>query len=214
MLLLHFSCFFFSYHIVYLMHRKGDYCRYLAEFKTDQERKEAADQSLKGYEASFVLLSAHVKQIFLLPFITWPQILTSLIVLGCFQHCKYWSSFDSSDPSRSCTQLLSFLLWNNELSWEVIPFCPLLPLVVVVIYTFRIYFIIFFFRLPNNDRGWNLRACHLAKQAFDEAIAELDTLSEESYKDSTLIMQLLRDNLTLWTSDLPEDGGIWKKKNH
>ncbi|KAF5205239.1 14-3-3-like protein, partial [Thalictrum thalictroides] len=54
-------------------------------------------------------------------------------------------------------------------------------------------------------------ACHLAKQAFDEAIAELDTLSEESYKDSTLIMQLLRDNLTLWTSDLPEgaeDGGI------
>lgn len=52
------------------------------------------------------------------------------------------------------------------------------------------------------------RACHLAKQAFDEAISELDTLSEESYKDSTLIMQLLRDNLTLWTSDLPEDGGI------
>jgi hypothetical protein len=47
----------------------------------------------------------------------------------------------------------------------------------------------------------------LAKQAFDEAIAELDTLSEESYKDSTLIMQLLRDNLTLWTSDLQEDGG-------
>ena len=29
---------------------------------------------------------------------------------------------------------------------------------------------------------------------------ELDTLSEESYKDSTLIVQLLRDNLTLWTS--------------
>lgn len=26
-------------------------------------------------------------------------------------------------------------------------------------------------------------------------LSELDTLSEESYKDSTLIMQLLRDNL-------------------
>ena len=35
---------------------------------------------------------------------------------------------------------------------------------------------------------------------FDDAIAELDSLSEESYRDSTLIMQLLRDNLTLWTS--------------
>lgn len=42
----------------------------------------------------------------------------------------------------------------------------------------------------------------LAKAAFDDAIAELDTLNEESYKDSTLIMQLLRDNLTLWTSDV------------
>ena len=40
----------------------------------------------------------------------------------------------------------------------------------------------------------------MAKQAFDDAIAELDSLSEESYRDSTLIMQLLRDNLTLWTS--------------
>jgi len=49
------------------------------------------------------------------------------------------------------------------------------------------------------------KACQLAKQAFDDAIAELDTLSEDSYKDSTLIMQLLRDNLTLWTSDMQGD---------
>lgn len=51
------------------------------------------------------------------------------------------------------------------------------------------------------------RACNLAKQVFDEAISELDSLNEESYKDSTLILQLLRDNLTLWTSDIPEEGG-------
>merc|ERR1712032_1345037 len=40
-----------------------------------------------------------------------------------------------------------------------------------------------------------------ARLAYEEAIAELDNVSEDSYKDSTLIMQLLHDNLTLWTSD-------------
>ena len=37
-------------------------------------------------------------------------------------------------------------------------------------------------------------------QAFDDAIAELDTIKCDSYKDSTLIMQLLRDNLTVSVS--------------
>jgi 14-3-3 protein epsilon len=49
-------------------------------------------------------------------------------------------------------------------------------------------------------------ACKMARTAFEDAIAELDNVAEDSYKDSTLIMQLLRDNLTLWTSD-QEAGG-------
>ena len=61
-------------------------------------------------------------------------------------------------------------------------------------------FSVFYYEILNSPD----RACHLAKQAFDDAIAELASLSEESYRDSTLIMQLLRDNLTLWTSS---DGG-------
>lgn len=62
-------------------------------------------------------------------------------------------------------------------------------------------FSVFYYEILNSPE----RACHLAKQAFDDAIAELDSLSEESYKDSTLIMQLLRDNLTLWTSDMQDE---------
>merc|ERR1719313_1559620 len=46
--------------------------------------------------------------------------------------------------------------------------------------------------LSNPDE-----ACKMARTAFEDAIAELDNVSEDSYKDSTLIMQLLRDNLTL-----------------
>lgn len=44
-------------------------------------------------------------------------------------------------------------------------------------------------------------ACDLAKKAFDQAIQKLDSLSDATYKDSTLIMQLLRDNLTIWSSN-------------
>ena len=58
-------------------------------------------------------------------------------------------------------------------------------------------FSVFYYEILNNPE----LPCTLAKTALDEAIAELDTLNEDSYKDSTLIMQLLRDNLTLWTSD-------------
>jgi len=49
------------------------------------------------------------------------------------------------------------------------------------------------------------KACELAKKSFDAAIEKLDTLNDASYKDSTLIMQLLRDNLTLWTSEQAEE---------
>lgn len=62
-------------------------------------------------------------------------------------------------------------------------------------------FSVFYYEILNSPN----RACTLAKTAFDDAIADLDKLSEESYKDSTLIMQLLRDNLTLWTSDMSQD---------
>ena len=34
-------------------------------------------------------------------------------------------------------------------------------------------------------------------KAFDDSIAKLDEIKDETYKDSTLIMQLLRDNLTV-----------------
>ncbi|KAL0392353.1 UNVERIFIED_CONTAM: 14-3-3 protein 7 [Sesamum radiatum] len=107
---------------VFYYKMKGDYYRYLAEFKTGDERKEVADQSLKAYEAA--------------------------------------TSAASTDLAPTHPIRLGLAL----------------------------NFSVFYYEILNSPE----RACHLAKQAFDEAIAELDSLNEESYKDSTLIMQLLR----------------------
>jgi len=120
---------------VFYLKMKGDYHRYLAEFKTGQDRKEAAEATLHAYKAA------------------------------------------------------------QDISLEELP--PTHPIRLGLALNFSV----FYYEILNSPE----RACHLAKQAFDEAIAELDTLGEESYKDSTLIMQLLRDNLTLWTSDMNEE---------
>lgn len=43
------------------------------------------------------------------------------------------------------------------------------------------------------------KAKGLAQKHFESALGVLEQLSENDYKDSTLIMQLLKDNLTLWS---------------
>lgn len=69
-------------------------------------------------------------------------------------------------------------------------------------------FSVFYYEVLNSPE----RACLLAKAAFDDAISVMDNLDEDQYKDSATIIQLLRDNLTLWTSDAnteakPENDG-------
>jgi len=44
-------------------------------------------------------------------------------------------------------------------------------------------------------------AITIAKKAFDEAVEELDGLDNATYKDATMIMQLLRDNINLWVTE-------------
>ena len=49
-------------------------------------------------------------------------------------------------------------------------------------------------------RGAEQPPCGLeARSAFDDALAELDQLPEEHYKDSTILLQLIRDNLQQWS---------------
>ncbi|KAF3439221.1 hypothetical protein FNV43_RR17496 [Rhamnella rubrinervis] len=119
---------------VFYLKMKGDYYRYLAEFKVGDERKAAAEDTMLAYKAAQDIALTDLAP-------------THPIRLGL-----------------------------------------------------ALNFSVFYYEILNSSE----KACGMAKQAFEEAIAELDTLGEESYKDSTLIMQLLRDNLTLWTSDMQE----------
>jgi len=67
---------------------------------------------------------------------------------------------------------------------------------------------VFHYEIKNDV----MTAVNVAKKAFDEAIADLEHLEDEQYKDSTTIMQLLRDNITLWTQDLTEEGEKGEEK--
>ena len=50
------------------------------------------------------------------------------------------------------------------------------------------------------------KACEMAKTSFNDAINEMEEPDQdENYKDSTLILQLLKDNISLWTQDMPDD---------
>eukprot|EP00871_Galdieria_phlegrea_P002641 jgi/Galph1/3378/GphlegSOOS_G2038.1 len=109
---------------------------------------------------------------------------------------RYLSEFASEEDRKSSaeTSLKAYNAATEIASAELGPTHP-------IRLGLALNFSVFYYEIMNSPD----RACQLAKQAFDDAIAELDSLSEESYKDSTLIMQLLRDNLTLWTSDMAGD---------
>jgi 14-3-3 protein epsilon len=58
-------------------------------------------------------------------------------------------------------------------------------------------FSVFYYELKKEPT----KACELAKTTFDEALPTLEELDERSYKEATSILGLIKDNLTLWTSE-------------
>jgi len=111
---------------------------------------------------------------------------------------RYLAEFASGDARKEASEK-SLEAYQNASKTATEPPTALAPTHPIRL-GLALNFSVFYYEILNSPD----KACHLAKQAFDDAIAELDTLSEESYKDSTLIMQLLRDNLTLWTSSETE----------
>ncbi|EAR89561.2 14-3-3 family protein 14-3-3 beta/zeta (macronuclear) [Tetrahymena thermophila SB210] len=64
---------------------------------------------------------------------------------------------------------------------------------------------VFYYEIMNDPT----KACNLAKQAFNDAFADIEHIEEDQYRVATSIMQLLRDNITLWTAyENGEDDGV------
>merc|ERR1712226_699912 len=62
-------------------------------------------------------------------------------------------------------------------------------------------FSVFNYEILNSSE----EACKFAKEAFDDAMVDFGSLSEDDAKDSAVVLQLLRDNLTVWTTKAKED---------
>ena len=48
------------------------------------------------------------------------------------------------------------------------------------------------------------KACELAEEALQGALDKIDDISEEDFRDAKSIIELLKENLTLWKE---EEGG-------
>ncbi|GIQ86689.1 14-3-3 protein, partial [Kipferlia bialata] len=99
---------------------------------------------------------------------------------------RYLAEFSSGDERTEASEN-ALIAYNTAVSLAEKQLAPTNPIRLGLALNFSV----FYFEILNNPD----KACLLAKTAFDAAIPELDQLSEASYKDSTLIMQLLRDNL-------------------
>ncbi len=62
-------------------------------------------------------------------------------------------------------------------------------------------FSVFYYETLNDPE----KASKLAIQAFDDAIHELETLSDDESRESRLILRFIRDNLSIWNPDNRND---------
>eukprot|EP00808_Paulinella_micropora_P014780 g80316.t1 len=107
---------------------------------------------------------------------------------------KYLTEFTVDDEAERAILSLKSLGYYHvafEISQTHLP--PPHPIRLGVAYNFSVFY--------HETMAQPDKACQLAKDAFDEAIAELGQIQKEEnlQKDSTLLMQLLKDNLTIWS---------------
>jgi 14-3-3 protein epsilon len=62
-------------------------------------------------------------------------------------------------------------------------------------------FSVFYYEVLNDPAT----ACKIANDAFQEGIQHLEIIEDDQYKDSTTILQLLKENIDMWSVDLAQE---------
>lgn len=62
-------------------------------------------------------------------------------------------------------------------------------------------FSVFHFEVMNDHK----KACELGENALQQALEKIDDCDEETFRDAKSIIELLKENLSLWKED--EEGG-------
>lgn len=62
-------------------------------------------------------------------------------------------------------------------------------------------FSVFHYEVMKNHKA----ACELADKALQEALDKIDDLGEEDFRDAKSIIELLKENLTLWKEEENDD---------
>jgi 14-3-3 protein epsilon len=111
---------------------------------------------------------------------------------------RYYAEVDSGDKQRELA---------HEAYSKATEFAVALPAPSPVRLGLALNFSVFYYEILKNPS----KGCELARQAFEDAVNDQTMIDEEQHKESTLILQLLRDNLALWTEDMdtgaaPDDG--------
>lgn len=102
----------------------------------------------------------------------------------------------ATGQERTETAKNSLAAYQHAYDLAVVNLLPTDPVRLSVVLNFGVFY--------HEILSMPSRACDLMRQAVTDAINGLDDLTEENYKDTTLILNLLQDAARLWT-ETPEN---------
>ncbi|KAL7695950.1 14-3-3 protein-like protein [Lotmaria passim] len=102
---------------------------------------------------------------------------------------RYYAEIDSGDGQKQAA-LAAYQKATDVANSSLAPTHP-------IRLGLALNFSVFYYEImKEHEKGFQL-----ARQAYDEAVTELETLDDEAYHESNTIVRLLRENLNLWTDD-------------